>query len=351
VMGLTPTIAEPKTPVARNITSFGPSLKCMDNLLLQAHRPRTRITSTQLPDRTKKVAVGANDMLINAVNQMNRRSNAFIFIDQGITKSSTGHLLEIEVPDSKAKVQPLKPQFYIRGSISQLDTDVHKSQANVGIEVADEDLRIEDGSGLFQGGRSIVTVDLHLVAFPSRQILPGASVSNSMVVTKKRFGSEFSGDVAKLGIGVLFQIDNMESTGQAVRNLIELGLIELLGQHSNVPYWECLSLDSTNAQKSAIKEHVHVSEDNRVHIKEAQTLLIQIRRLSGTPTGKMDAETTRALAVFQKDVGLIANGKPNFDTMRALRAATPKQTQKTPKSVPNDTGDFRSINVFLKTKS
>lgn len=351
--GLTPTVAEPKTPAARNITSFGPALQCMDDLLLKAKRPRVRITSTQLPDRTKQVAVGADDMVINALNQMNRRSNAYIFIDQGITKASTGRLLEIEVQDTKAKVQPLQPQFYVRGSISQLDEGVQSTFVDIGLENANEDQKLQDSAGAFRGNRAIVTVDLHLVAFPSRQVLAGASVSNSMVITKRRFGSEFSGNIAQIGVGLLFQIENMESTGQAVRNLIELGLIELLGQHAKVPYWTCLSLDSTNALQSALSERKHVGTDSRAHVMEAQRLLIKMRQLSGRPTGTLDTDTERALAKFQREHGLISNGQPNFDTLRALRAASLRAKNSIKPAPPVsptavvDTGGFRSINAYI----
>jgi len=354
ILGLTPTIAEPKTPPARNITSFGPALHCMDDLLLEAKRPRVRITSTQLPDRTKKVFVGANDMLINAVNQMNRRSHAFVFVDQAIAKSSSGHLLEIETLDTKSKVKSIKPQFYIRGSISQLDENTHAAKASLGLENTREDSMLADAETGTSHGRSVVTVDLHLVAFPSRLVVPGASVSNSMVVTKNRFGAELSGDVFKIGFGPVFEIENMESRGQAVRNLIELGVIELLGQYSKVPYWDCLALETRDAQKSARQEHVHVGTEQTLHIKEAQTLLIKMHRLSGVPNGKMDPETQRALALFQKENGLIANGSVNFDTLRALRMKHDKAEQRIPRQtvssapVKMQKDGFRSINAYLK---
>ena len=80
--------AQPKVPAARNFTSFSASLRCMDDLLLATKRPRTLISSTGIPDRTNKLSVGADDMLLNAVNQMNRKSRLYVFVDQSLERDS-----------------------------------------------------------------------------------------------------------------------------------------------------------------------------------------------------------------------------------------------------------------------
>ena len=48
------------------------------------------------------------------------------------------------------------------------------------------------------------------------------------------------------GFNLTIKMSRVESVGQAVRNLIELGTLELLGRHSGLPYWECLSTRPSN---------------------------------------------------------------------------------------------------------
>lgn len=366
---LAPLGAQPKTPVARNFTSFAPALQCMDRMLDAANRPQTRISSTDIPDYTRGVPVGADDMLINAVNQMNRRSRAYVFLDQGRIRE--GSLIELAVNDTKNK--PPAPQFYIRGSISQLDKDTGSASADADFDPSSGRGAVSSYTGAGSRAHTVVSVDLHLVAYPSRVVLPGASVSNSMVVTRTGFGGGLTGKIAKGAFGVSLQINRVESTGQAVRNLIELGLIELLGRHARVPYWECLSLEANDARRAAREERVVVATPKPLQVTEVQKHLARLGYVKGDPTGQLDRVTRRALARFQADEGLVASGEPDFDTLRALRqsvaemqaaarraaSAQKAQARTTPRRAPApvatpmrppgmpDAEGYRSIDSFL----
>ncbi|MEE2944700.1 MAG: hypothetical protein VX444_05965, partial [Pseudomonadota bacterium] len=114
---LAPEIAQPNTRPARNFTSFDAPLRCMDGLL-QGKRT-IKVSSTGIPDKTRRISVGGDDMLINAINRMTRTSRAYVFLDQGIVKD--GGLIDLSI--TQGKKEP-RPDYYIRGSISQLDSSV-----------------------------------------------------------------------------------------------------------------------------------------------------------------------------------------------------------------------------------
>lgn len=323
---LAPVAAQPKTPVARNFTSFTPSLQCMDGLLTARGRPAVRLSSTPIYDRTKQVPVAADDMLINAVNQMNRRSQAFVFLDQPLIRE--GSLFELQTIDPKLKHRPPTPDYYIRGAISQLDNGVQSGRVNLDYTLFDRpELGLAEFGGSVSRSKSVVTVDLHLVRYPSREVLPGASVSNSMVVTRRGFGTGLTGLVTEGTLGLALQVDRLESNGQAARNLIELGVLELLGRFSQVPYWECLAQPTTDARSAARAEHLHHGRPGTAQRREAAELLARLGRLpkaldSRNASAKRNrAAASRAIAKFQAEVGLIASGEPDFDTLEALRAA------------------------------
>ncbi|MEM7440532.1 MAG: peptidoglycan-binding domain-containing protein [Pseudomonadota bacterium] len=315
----------------------------MDRLLSKSRRGRTVISSTGIPDHTRDIDVAGDDMLINALNRMTRTSKAYVFLDQGLVRANG--LIDILVVQPE---NPPRPDYYIRGAISQLDSAVGSDRLTGSADVDDSNSsRINTVSGSNGRGVSVVTVDLHLVRYPSRQIVPGASVSNSMVVRDRRFSFGSKGLISLTGLNLSVQINRIESNGQAVRNLIEVSLIELIGRHSGVPYWTCLSLPDTNAKSNSVKERKFTYGSDREQLKTAQTALIKLGYLKGAVTGKRDAKTRAAIASFQADEHVLVNGNLDFDTMRRLEkrsqsAVVTKPKKQTAKPKKPKTGPIKT---------
>lgn len=327
---LAPSIAQPDTRPARNFTSFSAALECMDGLLGRSGRGQILISSSDIPDETNLVKVGADDMLINAISQMNRRSQSYVFVDQALIKF--GGLLDVEVQNGDEVV----PQFYIRGSISQLDRKITDDSASA---------TLTPGSGNLTGAKfgpfrklSVVSVDMHLVAFPSRRVLAGASVANSMVVVDQGLGASASGLINLATLGFSVQISRVESESQAVRNLIEVGLIELLGQHAGVPYWTCLSQPVTSAKSNGKQERKFTRKLPLGSLEKAQGMLQALGYLKKPFEPEIGQRTRRAISQFQADAKILPNGVLDFDLMVLLkrRMAVHEQTSrktKPPKTV------------------
>jgi hypothetical protein len=313
-------IAQPNNRPVRNLTSFSASLRCMDNLLASAKRPRTLISSTVINDRSKKTFVGADEMLLNAVNHMNIKSGAYIFLDQSFSKDF-GQLILLSPTENQEK-----PKFYFRGAITQVDNNTLNDNANVDLDFTDAPHPITVNGGAlknispsFSKGVSIVSVDLHLVSYPDKTVLPGGSVANSMVVTNKTFGVGASGLINLTGYDMSFSFNRVESIGQAVRNLIELGTIELLGRHAKVPYWQCLNIEPTNEKLENNKRTKFITTPKPISISESQKMLIKLGYYVGIANGRMNMETHRAISKFQADKDLIATGDLNYDVYTRLK--------------------------------
>ncbi|NRB03597.1 MAG: peptidoglycan-binding protein [Rhodobacteraceae bacterium] len=312
---LAPDIAQPKTRPARNFTSFDEALRCMDVLLGQTRRPTVKLSSTGIADHTRRINVAGDDMLINALVRMTRTSHAYVFLDQGLV--SAQGLIDLLVVQKK---NTPRPDYYVRGAISQLDSNVAVNDVDVDID----DLKNPTGPGVNSGAidnkdeLSVVSVDLHLVGYPSRRVVHGASVSNSLVVHENGWGFGTSGIIALTGVDVSVKIDRIESTGQAVRNLIEVSLIELIGRHANVPYWQCLSGRHTNAKTNSDAERSFVDLSVGQRVRMAQEAMRKLNRLDEAATGELTENTRRALARFQSDENLLVNGIVDFDTFHRL---------------------------------
>lgn len=312
---LAPVVAQPRTAPVRNFTSFQSALRCVDAQLARTGRRSVAISSTGIPDLTLGVRVGADEMLVNAINQLNRTSRAYVFIDQPLD-SKDGQIWWLNPREKTDR----EPRYYIRGAISQLDSSVVSDRVDA---VVDESLT---PSRKFQRktiGRSrrisVVSVDLHLVSYPDRTILPGASVSNSMVVVGDGFSAGTSGLIDMTALDLTLQINRLESLGQAVRNLVELGAIELLGRHAGVPYWQCLSHPDVKVDRKGQQERVETLRPGPARVREAQDLLIALGYLTGEATGRRDRATRRAIAKFQADEKLIASGEVDHDLIQRLR--------------------------------
>lgn len=259
-------------------------------------------------------------MLVNAINQTNRQSRAYIFVDQSLERENGQIVYQTRETDIT------EPRIYIRGSISQLDSDVVSDSVSLNIDLqnAPNPISIEGGplkNTNKKGSRklSVVSVDMHLVSWPSKTVIPGSSVANSMVVTGDSWGAGANGLIKMTGFDFSLQMNRVESQGQAVRNLIELGVIELLGRHARVPYWECLQLRTTNEKVTERMEKEFVATPHNIKITDVQVYLVRLGYLRAPKTGVLDRATRAALSRFQANEGLIATGDLDFDVFERLK--------------------------------
>ncbi|WP_193222003.1 DUF4384 domain-containing protein [Amylibacter sp. SFDW26] len=292
----------------------------MDRLLTKQKNNRILVSSTGITDLSRKISVGADDMLVNAINHMNVSNGKYVFLDQSLERKDGQIKLLTFAKDD------IKPQLYFRGAITQVDSNAVNDQANVSLDLTNAPHPFTINGGALTSvtpslnrSASIVSVDLHLVSYPSKTILPGGSVANSMIVTNSTFGTGGKGLIKLTGYNLSLSFNRIESVGQAVRNLVELGVIELLGRHAGVPYWECLNIEPSNEKKQNLKRSRYKATPKILSIIETQRMLEKLEYLSARPTGIMDRKTHAALSKFQSDNRLIATGDLNYDTYEHLK--------------------------------
>ncbi len=293
-------------------------------------------------------------MLVNAINHMNVRSHRYIFLDQSLERKDGQ--IQLLTKDNERQ----NPKLYFRGAITQVDTNTVSDRGNIQLDLtnAPHPLTIKGGalgniSPSLSRGASIVSVDLHLVSYPEKTVLPGGSVANSMVVTNKTFGTGSTGLIKLTGYNLSLSFNRIESIGQAVRNLIELGVIELLGRHAGVPYWECLNIEPTNEKKQNSNRTAYKATPNVISVIEAQRMLQKLGYSRVTPTGTADKATYAALSKFQSDKRLIATGELNYDTYAKLQQAFRGYPVNGHilNSKPKSEGRSRSTHISLSSKN
>jgi peptidoglycan hydrolase-like protein with peptidoglycan-binding domain len=112
---------------------------------------------------------------------------------------------------------------------------------------------------------------------------------------------------------------------QAVRILIQLGTVELLGRLAHVPYEQCLMGETVQADALPKAQDGFDGLDEAGRIRYAQQKLAGFTDAQGRPyyagavDGKADGNTRDAIAHYQKDAGLIATGQIDLDFYRSLQ--------------------------------
>lgn len=300
---------QPRTAAVRNIGSFSESLRCMDDLLA-AHRKRDiYVTTAGIPDATGLIAAGTKEMFISAVSRMSAKSGAFQFVDYDITQ------LDVQILSELVGLRQdfAAPSHYIRGAITQLDSNVLASSKSAGLLLARVDLGVSSDQVV-----SVISMDLNAARLVTRQILPGVSASNSIAVVRSGRGADVGGLIGKAGLSFSVSLDRSEGFAQAVRNLVELSTIEVLGKLARVPYRECLSIEPANpAFRTEARQWFDLMgpEDRR---RFAEAALIRTGYLPGS-----GSDIAPALARFQADHDLVPSGRVDFDLYYRLLASDP----------------------------
>jgi peptidoglycan hydrolase-like protein with peptidoglycan-binding domain len=304
-------VQQPKAQPVRNVTSFSESLRCMDELLRNFGVNDIILTSSGIPDATGEVKTGTKEMLISAISQMSVDSNAFRFVDFDQSEGQR----DVNVLWSTAGQSPdfQIPNYYIRGAITQLDQNVVSETQSGSVALKGVQIGASRDQVL-----SVVSVDLNVADLQTRQILPGLSSHNSIALRRTGKGLDGQGRIEKSGISFNVSFDKSEGMHQAVRTLIELSTIEVLGRLAEVPYWRCLEIRQTDPAVTTEARDWFARMDQPTRVRFVQRALHGLGRYDGPVTGQLDDATREALASWQAERGLLGNGRIDFDTYAAL---------------------------------
>ena len=244
----TPGAAEPKTPPVRKLTSFSNAMSCMDDLFLGYGVKTKYIGAISVPDQTGAgIGGGALSMLISAVSEMNRRSNAFQFVYLPVSfagdvpNAETGRFdfvqlmnhIQIALQGRRELID--MPDYLLIASVSELDQHVIRRGVGGGIDLT------EIGIGA-SGERqvSVMTTDFNVADGKSFKILNGKNATNTVAIINRGAGVDLDARFEGAGGFLTLAINHAEGHHAALRNLIQLSAIETLGKLSQVPYQRCL---------------------------------------------------------------------------------------------------------------
>jgi len=305
----------PEIAPVRTITNFSSALTCMDNLFLMYGVRDLVIVSEDLKDETKKVSAGTKDMLISSVSNMTKRSRAVRLIAFG---SDSGNLITIMKQEGEKKF-PVLPQYGIRGSISQLDESVAKKTEGGGLAV----------DGFFGAGKAstastnVLGIDLTMMRAEDLSIVPGVTSSNQVVIFRSGTGLEGEAGYKKFGINYQSNLSKAEGQAQALRNLVELAVVELFGKLTKTPYWLCMG---ASPKDELVKQEIadwfqgmFAEPGEFVGYWQQQ---MRIRGLyQGEINGEPDDALKDAIMAYREAMGMEKNAKLDIEFFTAYLSA------------------------------
>ncbi len=299
----------PATAPVRNIGNFNEALRCMDDMFSRQGVRNIYITTAGIPDATGRIAAGTKEMFISAVSNLSAKSGAFRFVDYDPTQLDVQVLSEmVGLPNDF-----VAPNYYVRGAITQLDSGVLSDTKSASLSLPFADLGISHNQVV-----SIISVDMNLGKLATRQIISGMSANNSMAVVQTGKGADVGGLIGKAGLSLSVSLDQSEGFHQAVRNLIELSTIELLGKLARVPYWECLNIEPTNPafRSEARGWFDQMGPSERDQFVRAALLQAGYLQDAGGPS----KDLASAVARYQAENDLVPSGRVDFELYYRLLA-------------------------------
>jgi len=310
------TEAAPATPVVRTVTNFEQAKRCMDQLFLDFGKRGINITTGDITDATGSVKVSEKDMIIKAISDMSVRSGAFAFFSVEAINSSVDIIQRQFAPLERVQLGQV-PDVYVRGSISQSDNNVTSDGQSGSVTLP----FVSIGMGQNQVTGTI-GVDFQMASTRTRQIVPNVATSNTITIISNDDSTSARGLISQGGFGGAMSVSlssaQREGRGQAVRTLIELSMIELLGKYTRVPYQRCLSMESGNpaVMKAARDLYDKMTPDMRT--RAVQNALARNGEYKGPVDGRMSAALQDAVSLAKDRRGLLPDGRVDNQIFTAL---------------------------------
>ncbi|TQV64214.1 MAG: hypothetical protein FNT15_01400 [Sulfurovum sp.] len=225
-------MTKPDVEVAENsvieerITKYTDALENL-NEMTEVYGGST-INVAVVPVENKTAAIGKlpNDVTImvkSALNEIGGKVRSYTYNDQTLT--SVEKLIVIE------------------GAITEFDTtNTSKSGWNVGIK-AGKGRGEADGDASADADDSIsnMTIDFNMIDAATGAYIPKVHTSNSIKIIKKSASNDFGFSILGSGFGLNSSVSKEQGVHSAIRLLVDLSMVELIGKYKEYPYWVAVS--------------------------------------------------------------------------------------------------------------
>lgn len=235
------------------------------------------------------------------------------------------------------------PNVVISGGITEFDRGLlsRSDSAEIDLTIEDHGLNFEDQT---QGSLAQVTMDFNLLDFQTLAGIPRVQAINSIklhkAVREDSIGFTIS-SVTEVSIGAQGTIKKIQGRHAAVRLLVELSIVELIGKYLKIPYWRLLpnvapdesvrdtildnfsswsNLDKTVVMQSYLHLYGYTVKLNGVLDEATESALLDFANKHGLNTVGIDEQSY--LALFE-NIPLTREARNRRATMPELQIEEP----------------------------
>jgi len=270
----------PPAAAARVIADVPAMRRCMDNLLADHGMRDVPVRVEQLADATSRNDASAGDLLVSAVSDMMQRSRAVRVVasDQGTASA----------------------QYVLRGAIRPVESGAATAPA-----------------------ATVVGVDLTLFSAHDMSVVPGTASRNVMTVPRASAGVAGYAEIRKFGAQFTLPTGTGQGQAQALRALVDVATIELIGRLGKVPYWTCFGAGPADPGVAAeIQDWYDMMAARPTEIIGWFQAQLALRRAYDGPLdGAVNPALKEAVAAYRGALGLSREPKLSLDFFQAYLGA------------------------------
>lgn len=186
-----------------------------------------------MPVENKTSAIGKlpNDVTImvkSAINEIGDKVRVYQYSDQVLSTVDKLYIIE--------------------GAITEFDTtNSSKRGFNAGVHGGKGQGEYDaDGSADADDSISNMTVDFNLIEAATGAYVPKVHTSNSIKIVKKSASNDFGFSILGSGFGLSASASKSQGVHSAIRLLVDLSMVELIGKFREYPYWVAVSGGKVN---------------------------------------------------------------------------------------------------------
>ncbi|GAB6067140.1 DUF4384 domain-containing protein [Methylothermus subterraneus] len=207
--------------------------------------------------------------------------------------------------------EKLLPNVVLVGGLTEFDRGLVTKEKNLNLSGTAEELGVPMGLDFEDTSKSSlasITLDFNLIDFNTFTGIPFMQAVNNIKVHKTLKEDNLGFTVYGQTLGLRGQIKKVEGRHAAIRLVVQLGIIQVLGKYQKLPYWRLLpNAEPDPVVLDAVREEFYsLSQVDRI-AKIQEYLYIYGKDVD--VTGRLDSKTRNAIEEFKAERGL-ANATP-----------------------------------------
>ncbi|MFW5500174.1 MULTISPECIES: peptidoglycan-binding domain-containing protein [unclassified Maridesulfovibrio] len=297
----------------KNVTQYSDALGNMKDLLSLYNKKKIYIAVEPIENQT--AAAGKIPSVIT------------MMVESSINRMSGDKIVMIPYSDQALNRYANQNLFILHGAITEFDAGNVSASRGGDVSGYGEFGSVDADAGANRGSdyeRSSISVDFTMLDVRKNLYVTGLQVSNKMQIQKVTKDEGFGFTVFGSGMNITASASRKQGVHSALRLLVELCMVELVGAYYDLPYWVAV-YDSDDLSGPMAQKMIHDfnNETKRGKAKEVQRLLGYIYDKPLTIDGIIGKRTKAIIRKFKQENNIQpANAKLNADFYIELVKAT-----------------------------